>query len=510
MDRLRPVHPQRRRDRPGRRRCRLAPRGPARPRRHPVAGGPGRRRPPRAHPGLAGRGCRRLAVLAVVVTLLAIGGYVLSFWGYRLTRHHAGTLHVSRGLLTTRATSIEERRLRGVEVGEPVPLRWAGGRRLSAITTGLRSRNDNGGGSAMLVPPAAAGRGARVVGQVLRDPSVTDRGAAPARCRRPAAAGWCAPPCRRSPCWSPPGCSGSSRTCPAGWCRVAAVPLLLAVPLGLDRYRGLGHTVSGDYLVTRSGSLSRRRDVVARDGVIGWNVRADASSSAGPAWSPCARPRRPGRRPTWSSTWTRRRRCGWCRRPRRACSSRSCADAALTRAQIQLGNHIRQLPLRVRDDLGGVDRPEEREQRPPRARGTRRPGRAPPAPPHAVARRRPDDQAEDVDDGQHDVRHEGHRVEGVDRAALVVEPRQVARREAGEDRAGAPVAAQRPHEEQDEHRDACAPHQIDGGADRGDRLGALLDVAAVLRPASGPRRRTTSAGPGSATTTGWSCTGGAR
>jgi putative membrane protein len=51
------------------------------------------------------------------------------------------------------------------------------------------------------------------------------------------------------------------------------VPLLLAVPLGLDRYRGLGHAVSGRYLVTRSGSLARRRDVVARDGVIGWNVR---------------------------------------------------------------------------------------------------------------------------------------------------------------------------------------------------------------------------------------------
>ena len=77
-----------------------------------------------------------LAGLAAVITLLAIGGYVISFWGYRLTRHHAGTLHVSRGLLTTRATSIEERRLRGVEVGEPVALRLLGGRRLSAITPG--------------------------------------------------------------------------------------------------------------------------------------------------------------------------------------------------------------------------------------------------------------------------------------------------------------------------------------------------------------------------------------
>lgn len=212
-----------------------------------------------------------LAGLAAVTTLLAIGGYVISFWGYRLTRHHAGTLHVSRGLLTTRATSIEERRLRGVEVGEPVALRLLGGRRLSAITTGLRSRNDNDGGSAMLVPPAARAQVSRVVGEVLRDRTVMDVPLLPhgpaARRRRllrallPALAvlvvavvlwrvdvlpGWGVP--------------------------VAAIPVLLAVPLGLDRYRGLGHAVSGDYLITRSGSLARHRDVVARDGVIGWNV----------------------------------------------------------------------------------------------------------------------------------------------------------------------------------------------------------------------------------------------
>jgi putative membrane protein len=213
-----------------------------------------------------------VVVLAVVVTLLSVGGYVLSFWGYRLTRHTAGTLHVTRGLLTTRATSIEERRVRGVEIGEAVPLRWAGGRRLSAITTGLRSRNDDGGGSAMLVPPAPLAEVARVAGLVLGDSSVATVALRPhgtaARRRRlvratlPATAVLVAAGVVQQlaglPLWVVP---------------VAAVPLLLAVPLGLDRYRGLGHTVSGSYLVTRSGSLSRSRDVVARDGVIGWNVR---------------------------------------------------------------------------------------------------------------------------------------------------------------------------------------------------------------------------------------------
>ena len=59
-----------------------------------------------------------------------------------------------------------------------------------------------------------------------------------------------------------------------GWVvPVAAVPLLLAVPLGLDRYRGLGHAVSGR--LPHHPVRARWRgtaDVVARDGVIGWNV----------------------------------------------------------------------------------------------------------------------------------------------------------------------------------------------------------------------------------------------
>ena len=91
--------------------------------------------------------------MVIVVTLLSVAGYVLSFWGYRLTRHPGGTLQVSRGLLTTRATSIEERRLRGVERSEPLLLRV--GRRRPAA--GDRDRSASSGserGSALLVPPA--------------------------------------------------------------------------------------------------------------------------------------------------------------------------------------------------------------------------------------------------------------------------------------------------------------------------------------------------------------------
>ena len=43
--------------------------------------------------------------------------------------------------------------------------------------------------------------------------------------------------------------------------------------LALDRYRSLGHALAGSALVTRQGSFERRRDVLACDGIIGWNVR---------------------------------------------------------------------------------------------------------------------------------------------------------------------------------------------------------------------------------------------
>jgi putative membrane protein len=52
---------------------------------------------------------------------------------------------------------------------------------------------------------------------------------------------------------------------------------LLLLPLGAvlayDRYRSLGHALAGGILVTRAGSLVRRRSMLACDGIIGWNLR---------------------------------------------------------------------------------------------------------------------------------------------------------------------------------------------------------------------------------------------
>src|SRR4051794_1214722 len=108
-----------------------------------------------------------LAGVLLAAALFAAAGYVLAFWGFRLTRRPEGTLHVVRGLITTRAVTIEERRLRGVELAEPLLLRIAGGARCAAIATGLRAGRGAERGGSVLVPPAPRREAARVAADVL-------------------------------------------------------------------------------------------------------------------------------------------------------------------------------------------------------------------------------------------------------------------------------------------------------------------------------------------------------
>jgi putative membrane protein len=59
----------------------------------------------------------------------------------------------------------------------------------------------------------------------------------------------------------------------SGWVLVLVIPVAaLAVWLGIDRYRGLGHRVTERHLVSRNGSLDRARVVLDRDGIVGWKV----------------------------------------------------------------------------------------------------------------------------------------------------------------------------------------------------------------------------------------------
>jgi putative membrane protein len=54
---------------------------------------------------------------------------------------------------------------------------------------------------------------------------------------------------------------------------VCAVLTACCALLAFDRSRALGHRVDAQWLVSRAGSLDRRRDCIAAAGIIGWTVR---------------------------------------------------------------------------------------------------------------------------------------------------------------------------------------------------------------------------------------------
>lgn len=210
-------------------------------------------------------------LLLLIVALLSAAGYVVAFWGFRLSRQAEGTLQVRRGLFTTRSVTIEERRLRGVEVSEPLLLRAVRGARCIAITTGLRVGRGAERGGSMLLPPAPLEMAVQVAGDVIGDrrpPAAPLRRHGPAAARRrftralPVAAVLCALLIL------------GERQAGLGigfW--IASLALLpLAALLAWDRGLALGHTVQDGWLVVRIGSLVRRTSIVSCDGVIGWNL----------------------------------------------------------------------------------------------------------------------------------------------------------------------------------------------------------------------------------------------
>ena len=211
-----------------------------------------------------------LTVLVLLVSaVLAVLGYVTAHWGFVLARRD-GSWHLRRGLLTTRETSIDADRLLGVTLGAPLGLRLGGGRRLSAIVTGLDERRP---GSALLVPPAPTRVVAEVAGEVLG-------AAAPVRCplvrhgRRARA--------RRFTRALLPAAGVSAALLTAALVGLPALPALagallapvVGLALAVDRSGALGHALVGSgakrWYVVRSGSLYRRRSVLSTDGIIGW------------------------------------------------------------------------------------------------------------------------------------------------------------------------------------------------------------------------------------------------
>ena len=213
-----------------------------------------------------------LVVLLVVVAFASTLGYILAFWGFRLVRRPDGALQVTRGLISTRATTIEERRLRGVEISEPLLLRAVRGARCIAIATGLRVGRGAERGGSLLLPPTSRQEAQRVAAAVLRTPAPVASpliGHGPAAHRRRYT--------RPLAIWAALAIvlAALSRLGPVpSWAWEALVALLpLGALLAYDRYRSLGHALVERILVTRAGSLIRRRSMLSCEGIIGWNLR---------------------------------------------------------------------------------------------------------------------------------------------------------------------------------------------------------------------------------------------
>ncbi|MGP3751719.1 PH domain-containing protein [Streptomyces sp. IBSNAI001] len=224
-------------------------------------------------------------VWAIVVLLLAalvagvvgaLGLWVEMWWNYRLERDPGGTLRVRRGLLTSRSLSVEERRLRGVDLVEPLGVRLTGAARLDAITTGLaKDEETQGADHDTLLPAAPRPFADAIAAEVLREPLAPT--GSPLTPHPPAARG------RRlrralTAALAPAlvlAVLGALLTPVLLWIALgcAVVGLPLSVALALDAYRSLGHTLSGAYLVTRSGTVRRSTAALQRSGVIGWTVR---------------------------------------------------------------------------------------------------------------------------------------------------------------------------------------------------------------------------------------------
>ncbi|MBP2320848.1 putative membrane protein [Kibdelosporangium banguiense] len=221
-----------------------------------------------------------IAITAVVVlvltTLLSVLVYAVFYWGFELTRSD-GTLRVQYGLITRRSVSIEEKRLRGIRLDEPLLLRATGGARVKAVATGLGKKKSDDDkwelDADLLLPQAPQSEAAKVVTDVLRtSPPPT---AAPL-VRHPAAAA------RRLIMWHTIAAAVPAITLgilsaldltPDWIWQLLLVLIPIGALAGLGEYRGLAHGLSGDFLVVRWGVIPRSTVAVQRTGIIGWNVK---------------------------------------------------------------------------------------------------------------------------------------------------------------------------------------------------------------------------------------------
>ncbi len=207
-----------------------------------------------------------IVVVIAAGALVSVVAYLLAYWGFTLTRTpDDDRLHLRRGLLTTIATSLDEHRVRGVHLHEPILMRPVRGARLNAIATGSSKKP-------LLMPPAPAVE-VIGVGQL-----VTHEGDELTVGLRRHGHGALTRRLTRA-LWSGAVAAAVLVVAVAGpltwpWLVLAAAVVVGAVALGVVRYRNLGVRVTDRAVAIAPPRVARHRYVVDRDGVVGWATSA--------------------------------------------------------------------------------------------------------------------------------------------------------------------------------------------------------------------------------------------
>lgn len=224
-------------------------------------------------PSVVGFIAALVAAGVVVGVVGSLGLFVEMWYRYRLSDED-GNLVMTRGLLTTRTLSLERRRLRGVELVEPLGARLAGAARLDVIATGMTKKSDKDKTDPKTILPAAPYETARqVAAAVLGSPAATATKLTP----HPKAAQ------RRRTRWALYTVLSLAATeavlgllLTEVLLHLAWITLIVLTPpallLAREAYRNLGHGLAESHVITRHGVGARRTAALLRSGVIGWTI----------------------------------------------------------------------------------------------------------------------------------------------------------------------------------------------------------------------------------------------
>ena len=208
-------------------------------------------------------------VLAVIVIALfavtAVLAGALAYWRWTVSARGSDIV-LTRGLLTRRTVAIEQRRMRGVVLREPLP-----GRPFSAATLEVVISGITGSVRSALIP---LGPRQTLVdfGDAFVPPGPSELARHPAGAKRRRLRRALAPSALIA--LAAAGCALAGEPDAALWLAVSVVATgAVGWWWGLASYRALGHALDGRLLVARHGVAIRHTETVERSTPIGLRVR---------------------------------------------------------------------------------------------------------------------------------------------------------------------------------------------------------------------------------------------